>query len=69
LEVREVIVIRAEPRRVFISAGIEDGEFVITTRLDAPIPGTLLTISGQESPSSGLDAKKNGVVASVGSEQ
>jgi RND family efflux transporter MFP subunit len=69
LEIREVIVIRAEPRRVFISAGIEDGEFVITTRLDAPIPGTLLTISGQESPSSGLDTKKNGAVASVGSEQ
>ena len=50
LEVRSVTVLRAEPRLVYISDGIEEGELVITTSMDAPIPGTRLTIGGEEAP-------------------
>jgi RND family efflux transporter MFP subunit len=48
LEVRPVTVARAEPDLIYISSGIEDGEQVITTTLDAPIPGTRLVLAGQE---------------------
>jgi RND family efflux transporter MFP subunit len=48
LEVRKVSVARAEARYVYIDGGIEDGELVVTTSLDAPIPGTLLAIRGED---------------------
>jgi len=48
LEIRPVTVARAEPREVYISAGIADGELVVTTPLDVPIPGTRLAIRGEE---------------------
>lgn len=47
LEVRAVTVARAEPRYVYISSGIRDGERIVTTALDAPIPGTRLAIRGE----------------------
>jgi RND family efflux transporter MFP subunit len=47
LEVRPVTVTRAEPRLVYITGGIAQGELVVTTSMDAPIPGTRLTISGE----------------------
>jgi RND family efflux transporter MFP subunit len=47
LEVRPVTVVRAEPDLVYISDGIADGEQVITTTLEAPIPGTRLVLSGE----------------------
>ena len=47
LEVRPVTVERAEPRRVYISAGIREGERVITTSMDAPIPGTQLSVAAE----------------------
>ena len=47
LEVRQVTVARAEPRFVYLTAGVEDGEEVVTTTLDAPIPGTQLALSGE----------------------
>lgn len=46
LEVRPVEVLRAEPQTVYIGSGIEEGEQVISTAMDAPIPGALLAISG-----------------------
>jgi RND family efflux transporter MFP subunit len=46
LEVRPVIVARAEPRNVYLTEGVRGGEQVITTTLDAPIPGMKLSISG-----------------------
>jgi RND family efflux transporter MFP subunit len=49
LEVREVEVARAEARQVYITSGIGNGELVVTTTLDAPIPGTRLVIRGEES--------------------
>ena len=49
LEVREVEVARAEARQVYITKGVSDGELVITTTLDAPIPGTRLVIRGEAS--------------------
>lgn len=48
LEVRPVTVVRAEPHEVYISAGVEDGERVITTTLEAPIPGMRLSINGEQ---------------------
>lgn len=48
LEIRQVEVARAEPRLVYISRGIAEGELVITTSMDAPIPGTRLTVIGEE---------------------
>lgn len=44
LEIRPVTVVRSEPHEVYISAGVEDGERVITTTLEAPIPGMKLAI-------------------------
>jgi len=48
LEVRPVTVVRAEPRNVYISEGVSGGEWVVTTSMDAPIPGMRLAISGEE---------------------
>ena len=50
LEIRQVTVLRAEPRNVYISDGLEGGELVITTSMDAPIPGTRLAITGENPP-------------------
>jgi RND family efflux transporter MFP subunit len=50
LEIRQVTVLRAEPRNVYISEGLAGGELVITTSMDAPIPGTHLAITGEEPP-------------------
>lgn len=47
LEVREVYVARAEPEVVYVTQGLAQGEEVITTTLEAPIPGTRLVISGR----------------------
>jgi len=52
LEIRPVSVVRAEPKNVYISDGVEHGELVITTSMDAPIPGMGLAISGEEIPAS-----------------
>jgi len=49
LEIRPVDIVRTEPEKVYIGAGISPGDLVITTHLDAPIAGTKLTISGRES--------------------
>jgi RND family efflux transporter MFP subunit len=48
LEIRPVTVVRAEPRTVYISAGVQGGELIVTTTLDAAIPGTQLAITGEE---------------------
>ncbi len=50
LEIRKVNVVRAEPRRVYIDGGVEGGELVVTTSMDAPIPGTRLAITGEDPP-------------------
>jgi RND family efflux transporter MFP subunit len=70
LELRPVTVERTEPRSVYISGGIEPGELVITTSMDAPIPGTQLAIAG-ETPS-GPDADSGdaeAVAAASGADQ
>jgi len=59
LEVREVMVARAEARQVFITDGVNDGELVVTTTLDAPIPGTRLVIRGEEPVSQPADVDAN----------
>ena len=69
LEVRPVSVVRAEPRLVYINDGLKSGEWVITTLMDAPIPGTQVAVNGRDKPSSGLDTGDDGAVASVGTEQ
>lgn len=47
LEVRPVVVVRAEPHQVYISAGVADGERVVTTNIEAPVPGTRLAINNR----------------------
>ncbi len=70
LEVRPVTVARAEPANVYVSSGIEDGELVVTTSLDAPIPGTLLTFHGEEPPPTGTAGDPaDGTVAAAGVKQ
>jgi RND family efflux transporter MFP subunit len=66
LEIRTVDVIRAEPRQVYIGGGIEQGERVITTQLDAPIAGTALAVSGQEDPPGSAQSEAVNVAASAG---
>ena len=51
LEIRSVVVAREEPRQVYITSGVKGGDLVVTTTLDAPIPGTRLVLSGEESSS------------------
>jgi RND family efflux transporter MFP subunit len=48
LEIRPVSVARAEPSRVYIDEGLRAGEWIITTSMDAPIPGTKLRIAGED---------------------
>jgi len=69
LEIRPVIVIRAEPRLVYISAGVADGEKVITTTLEAPIPGMKLAFSGGESSARALDKPNDEIAGIAGNEQ
>lgn len=44
LEILSVEVLRAEAKKVYISKGIEGGARVVTTTLDAPVPGTKLAV-------------------------
>lgn len=66
LEVRDVVVARSEARQVFITSGVKGGEMVITTTLDAPIPGTRLMFSGEDSAS--VSAPVNSKAAALGGE-
>jgi len=50
LEILPVTVLRAEPRKVYLSKGIAGGTRVVTTTLDAPVPGTKLAIRGEPDP-------------------
>ncbi len=47
LEILPVVVLRAEAKKVYISSGIKAGTRVITTTLEAPVPGTQLAIIGK----------------------
>ncbi len=60
LQILPVTVLRAEPKKVYISSGIADGARVITTTLDAPLPGTLLRIN---ETNTGLDDSQAELVA------
>jgi RND family efflux transporter MFP subunit len=48
LEILPVTVLRAEPKKVYLSTGIAGGTRVVITTLDAPVPGTKLAIRGSE---------------------
>ena len=50
LEIIPVKVLRAEPKKVYLSQGIKGGTRVVITTLDAPVPGTRLAIRGLEEP-------------------
>ena len=51
LEILPVTVLRAEPKKVYLSKGIKGGTKVVTTTLDAPVPGTKLAIRGPDGSS------------------
>ena len=48
LEILPVNVLRAEPKKVYLSEGIQGCTRVVITTLDAPVPGTRLAIRGLE---------------------
>lgn len=50
LEILSVTVLRAEPKKVYLSGGIKGGARVVITTLDAPVPGTRLAIRGLDNP-------------------
>lgn len=62
LEIREVTVARADAENVYIIGGIADGELVVTTTLDAPIPGTQLALSSERS----IPAQEEAAIAAEG---
>jgi len=66
LEVREVTVVRSEPREVLISDGVRGGELVVTTTLEAPIPGMKLTINGEQRTEPETDQAAESAVADEG---
>jgi len=47
LQIRSVEVVRSTPDSVYIQSGIEDGDRVITTAIEAAIPGTQLAVNGE----------------------
>jgi hypothetical protein len=69
LEIRQVNVLRAEPRWVYIRDGIVDGDMVITTTLDTAIPGTQLAITGEDRTAPTLDTPTESAAANTGGEQ
>lgn len=69
LEIRQVTVLRAEPRSVYISDGLTGGELIVTTSIGAPIPGTQLAITGEEPPAPAPESDAETAVASTGAEQ
>lgn len=50
LEILPVTVLRAEPKKVYLSGGIKGGTRVVITTLDAPVPGTRLAIRNHDEP-------------------
>jgi hypothetical protein len=68
LAIRQVNVLRAEPRSVYIHDGIEDDDMVITTTLDVAIPGTQLAISGEDSAVATTDAPGENTASSEAEE-
>jgi RND family efflux transporter MFP subunit len=48
LEILPVEVLRAEAKKVYLSKGIKGGARVITTTLDAPVPGTKLAVRDRQ---------------------
>ncbi len=68
LEIRSVNVVRAEPRRVYIDGGVEGGELVVTTAMDAPIPGTRLAVTGEDPPEA-EEPDDGDEIANTGDEQ
>jgi RND family efflux transporter MFP subunit len=69
LEIRPVTVLRAEPQKVYISSGIEGGELVITTSMDAPISGTQLSLTGETQPEPEVEAGSDDGESATGANQ
>jgi RND family efflux transporter MFP subunit len=69
LEIRRVTVLRAEPRNVYISDGLTAGELIVTTSIDAPIPGTQLAVTGEDPPEPAPESDSDAAIASTGAEQ
>ncbi|HET6565477.1 MAG TPA: efflux RND transporter periplasmic adaptor subunit [Xanthomonadales bacterium] len=59
LEIRKISIIRAQPEEIIVSDGLKSGDRVIITALEAPIPGTKLSISGDPEPASNDEQSKD----------
>ncbi len=69
LAIRQVNVLRAEPRSVYIHDGIMEDDMVITTTLDVAIAGTQLAISGEVSEDVAKNAPDEATASSEAAEQ
>jgi RND family efflux transporter MFP subunit len=49
LEIRQVSIVRAEPQVVYVESGLEAGDRVVVTAIEAAIPGAKLAIAGNTS--------------------
>lgn len=63
LEVRPVNVVRAEPHQVYISSGVSGGELVVTTTLEAPIPGMKLALGSEQPEDNSAEADTTEAIA------
>ena len=69
LEVRSVTVVKSEPHEVYISSGVSDREWVVTTTLEAPIPGTRLAIESEQDRGGNTAKDTSEAIAGNASEQ
>jgi len=65
LEIMPVTILRAEPKKVYLSKGIAGGTRVVITTLDAPVPGTRLAIRGPENSNQENSTPENSTPAAL----
>jgi hypothetical protein len=51
LQIRNVQIVRATPETVFIQSGLMAGDRIVTTAIEAAIPGTQLAVQGEDEDS------------------
>jgi RND family efflux transporter MFP subunit len=61
LEILPVEVLRAEPKKVYLSKGIPGGARIVTTTLDAPVPGTRLAIRNDGAEAAAANVSGDGL--------
>ncbi|MCP4996965.1 MAG: hypothetical protein GY934_24785, partial [Gammaproteobacteria bacterium] len=58
LQIREISLLRGDAESLFVASGLEPGDRVITTAIEAPVTGMLLRVEGDLADSAGLGSEK-----------